>query len=144
MRFDPVLPRDRIRTLPKGTALLLATGVRPALIRLRPWYKEADAGVGTQHFRRLERNGILERRVVSTRPVAVEYAVPPLGHTLREPVSTPYRWAREHSTQARAARDAAELVREGGADASGGLGLDQLLEHARSHGPDKLDTLGRT
>lgn len=39
---------------------------------------------------------------------------------------------------------AAGLVREGGADASGGLGLDQLLEHARSHGPDKLDTLGRT
>nr|WP_307135698.1 type IV secretory system conjugative DNA transfer family protein [Streptomyces aurantiacus] len=43
-RLDPVLPADRIRALPKGTALLLATGVRPALIRLRPWYKEADAG----------------------------------------------------------------------------------------------------
>jgi type IV secretory pathway TraG/TraD family ATPase VirD4 len=42
-RLDPVLPPDRIRALPKGTALLLATGVRPALIRLRPWYKEADA-----------------------------------------------------------------------------------------------------
>ncbi|GAA4788439.1 type IV secretory system conjugative DNA transfer family protein [Streptomyces ziwulingensis] len=44
-RLDPVLPADRIRALPKGTALLLATGVRPALIRLRPWYKEPDAGV---------------------------------------------------------------------------------------------------
>ena len=33
-----------IRALPKGTALLLATGVKPALIRLRPWYKEPDAG----------------------------------------------------------------------------------------------------
>ncbi|MFF0728746.1 type IV secretory system conjugative DNA transfer family protein [Streptomyces sp. NPDC004134] len=43
-RLDPVLPADRIRALPKGTALLLATGVRPALIRLRPWYKEAGAG----------------------------------------------------------------------------------------------------
>ncbi|WP_446046169.1 type IV secretory system conjugative DNA transfer family protein [Streptomyces olivaceus] len=43
-RLDPVLAPDRIRALPKGTALLLATGVRPALIRLRPWYKEADAG----------------------------------------------------------------------------------------------------
>jgi len=43
-RLDPVLPADRIRALPKGTALLLATGVRPALIRLRPWYKEPDAG----------------------------------------------------------------------------------------------------
>lgn len=43
-RLDPILPADRIRALPKGTALLLATGVRPALIRLRPWYKEPGAG----------------------------------------------------------------------------------------------------
>ncbi|KPI12110.1 hypothetical protein OK074_2731 [Actinobacteria bacterium OK074] len=43
-RQEAVLPPDRIRALPKGTALLLATGVRPALIRLRPWYKEPDAG----------------------------------------------------------------------------------------------------
>ncbi|MEV0185812.1 TraM recognition domain-containing protein [Streptomyces sp. NPDC050625] len=42
-RLDPILPPDRIRALPKGTALLLATGIRPALIRLRPWYKEAGA-----------------------------------------------------------------------------------------------------
>ncbi|PTH90543.1 hypothetical protein C9J60_01855 [Streptomyces sp. A244] len=42
-RQEAVLPPDRIRALPKGTALLLATGVRPALIRLRPWYKEPGA-----------------------------------------------------------------------------------------------------
>ncbi|MGW3283890.1 type IV secretory system conjugative DNA transfer family protein [Streptomyces sp. NPDC001002] len=43
-RQEAVLPPDRIRALPKGTALLLATGVKPALIRLRPWYKEPGAG----------------------------------------------------------------------------------------------------
>ncbi|WP_328760358.1 type IV secretory system conjugative DNA transfer family protein [Streptomyces sp. NBC_00271] len=43
-RQENVLPPDKIRALPKGTALLLATGVRPALIRLRPWYKEPNAG----------------------------------------------------------------------------------------------------
>ncbi|MDP9793432.1 type IV secretory pathway TraG/TraD family ATPase VirD4 [Catenuloplanes nepalensis] len=43
-RQEQILPADRIRALPKGTALLLATGVRPALIRLRPWFKEPDAG----------------------------------------------------------------------------------------------------
>jgi hypothetical protein len=43
-RQEQVLPPDKIRALPKGTALLLATGVKPALIRLRPWYKEPDAG----------------------------------------------------------------------------------------------------
>ncbi|WP_285472126.1 TraM recognition domain-containing protein [Actinoplanes sp. NBRC 101535] len=42
-RQEHILPADKIRALPKGTALLLATGVRPALIRLRPWYKEPDA-----------------------------------------------------------------------------------------------------
>ncbi|MEF9915590.1 TraM recognition domain-containing protein [Streptomyces sp. P5-A9] len=43
-RQESILPPDKIRALPKGTALLLATGVRPALIRLRPWYKEPGAG----------------------------------------------------------------------------------------------------
>ncbi|WP_089102410.1 type IV secretory system conjugative DNA transfer family protein [Streptomyces hyaluromycini] len=42
-RQEAVLPPERIRALPKGTALLLATGVKPALIRLRPWYKEPGA-----------------------------------------------------------------------------------------------------
>jgi type IV secretory pathway TraG/TraD family ATPase VirD4 len=43
-RQESVLPADKIRALPKGTALLLATGIRPALIKLRPWYKEPNAG----------------------------------------------------------------------------------------------------
>lgn len=48
-RQEMVLPADRIRALPKGTALLLATGIRPAVIRLRPWYREPDAGrISTQ------------------------------------------------------------------------------------------------
>lgn len=43
-RQEAVLPPDKIRALPKGTALLLATGVKPALLRLRPWYKEPGSG----------------------------------------------------------------------------------------------------
>ncbi|MFJ8017578.1 type IV secretory system conjugative DNA transfer family protein [Streptomyces sp. NPDC096339] len=42
-RLERILPADQIRALPKGTALLMATGVRPALIRLRPWYLEPGA-----------------------------------------------------------------------------------------------------
>lgn len=42
-RQESILPPDKIRALPKGTALLLATGIRPAVIRLRPWYREPDA-----------------------------------------------------------------------------------------------------
>ncbi|MGW1143631.1 type IV secretory system conjugative DNA transfer family protein [Streptomyces sp. NPDC002454] len=43
MRQERVLPADAIRALPKGSALLLATGIRPALLDLKPWYKEPDA-----------------------------------------------------------------------------------------------------
>ena len=41
-RLD-ILEAADIRALPPGTALLLATGARPALIRLRPWYAGPDA-----------------------------------------------------------------------------------------------------
>ena len=36
-------------------------------------------------LKRLEHNGILERRIISTRPIAVEYAITPLGRSL-EPI----------------------------------------------------------
>jgi type IV secretory pathway TraG/TraD family ATPase VirD4 len=45
MRQQRVLPADAIRALPKGSALLLATGVRPALLELKPWYRMPDAAV---------------------------------------------------------------------------------------------------
>ncbi|MCM1967973.1 type IV secretory system conjugative DNA transfer family protein [Streptomyces sp. G1] len=43
MRQERVLPTDAIRALPKGSALLLATGIRPALLDLKPWYREPNA-----------------------------------------------------------------------------------------------------
>ncbi|WP_326777054.1 type IV secretory system conjugative DNA transfer family protein [Streptomyces sp. NBC_01445] len=43
MRQERVLPADAIRALPKGSALLLATGIRPALLSLKPWYREPNA-----------------------------------------------------------------------------------------------------
>jgi DNA-binding HxlR family transcriptional regulator len=47
----------------------------------------------TQALRRLERNGIVERRVISLSPVAVEYAITPLGRTLKEPFQALHDWA---------------------------------------------------
>ncbi|MEU7415066.1 type IV secretory system conjugative DNA transfer family protein [Streptomyces antibioticus] len=44
MRQERILPADRIRALPKGTALLFATGLRAAMLDLRPWYLELGAG----------------------------------------------------------------------------------------------------
>lgn len=57
-------------------------------------------------LRRLERNGIVERRVLSSRPVAVEYRITPLGKTLRQPVDVLLDWADEHLGAIEAARRA--------------------------------------
>ncbi|MFI0351011.1 type IV secretory system conjugative DNA transfer family protein [Actinomadura sp. 9N407] len=43
LRRQEILEASAIRALPTGTALLLATGTKPALIRLRPWYRGPHA-----------------------------------------------------------------------------------------------------
>jgi type IV secretory pathway TraG/TraD family ATPase VirD4 len=43
LRRQEILEAADIRALPPGSALLLATGVRPALISLRPWYAGPEA-----------------------------------------------------------------------------------------------------
>lgn len=45
MRTERILPPDAIRALPKGKVLLLATGIRVAMLNLKPWYKEPSAKV---------------------------------------------------------------------------------------------------
>jgi type IV secretory pathway TraG/TraD family ATPase VirD4 len=39
-----ILDPGQIRALPRGTALLLASGAKPALIKLQPWYQGPHAG----------------------------------------------------------------------------------------------------
>ncbi|MGW5102344.1 type IV secretory system conjugative DNA transfer family protein [Streptomyces sp. NPDC004100] len=85
-RQEAVLPPDRIRALPKGTALLLATGVKPALIRLRPWYKEPGAGE-ISAAARAETEAITARAVSRLSPVTLEK---PPAPTLEKP-SVPWR-----------------------------------------------------
>lgn len=50
----------------------------------------------TQALRRLERNGIVARRVIPVSPVAVEYSVTPLGRTLQQPFAALYAWTVDH------------------------------------------------
>ena len=59
----------------------------------------------TATLRRLERNGIVERVVLGTRPVAIEYRITPLGKTLRPPVDAVLHWAALHLPSIEAARD---------------------------------------
>ena len=51
----------------------------------------------TQTLRRLERNGMIERRVLPTSPVGVEYSLTPLGESLREPFGRLYDWTVAHT-----------------------------------------------
>ena len=60
----------------------------------------------TATLRRLERNGIVEREVVSSRPVAVEYRITPLGKTMRRPVDVLLEWATVHMPEIEQARRA--------------------------------------
>ena len=46
----------------------------------------------TATLRRLERNGMAERVVTSTRPLAVEYRITPLGMTLQELIDALLLW----------------------------------------------------
>ena len=67
----------------------------------------------TQCLRRLERNGIVTRRVVPASPIAVEYAITPLGRSVQQPLKTMYRWTTQHLAeveQARAAFDRRAVV----------------------------------
>nr|WP_294170250.1 helix-turn-helix domain-containing protein [uncultured Sphingomonas sp.] len=47
-------------------------------------------------LKRLERNGLVTRTVLPTAPVGVEYAITPLGHSLRGPFEALCAWAVDH------------------------------------------------
>ncbi|QJU56524.1 helix-turn-helix transcriptional regulator [Sphingomonas sp. AP4-R1] len=58
----------------------------------------------TQCLRRLERNGLLSRRVIPASPVGVEYEITPLGRSLQPPFKALYRWTLDHFDEVEAAR----------------------------------------
>ena len=43
LRRQEILEPSAVRAMPKGSALLLATGIKPALLKLRPWFTGPDA-----------------------------------------------------------------------------------------------------
>ncbi|MFI6172772.1 winged helix-turn-helix transcriptional regulator [Nocardia sp. NPDC051052] len=56
----------------------------------------------TQTLRRLERNGMIVRRVLATSPVGVEYSRTPLGESLGEPFDRLYAWTVDNAAEIRA------------------------------------------
>jgi DNA-binding HxlR family transcriptional regulator len=58
----------------------------------------------TTTLRRLERNGMIERVVVETRPVAVEYRIAPVGNSLNRLIDDLLRWTTENLPEVERAR----------------------------------------
>ncbi len=90
----------------KWTALILGA-LCPAPMRFNA-LKRALNGITqtalTKTLRRLERNGIVERRVVQTTPIAVEYTITRLGRTLEPLFEALDGWTRAHLGDVEAAR----------------------------------------
>ncbi|MFF4767446.1 type IV secretory system conjugative DNA transfer family protein [Streptomyces sp. NPDC001255] len=72
MRQERILPADAVRALPKGTAILLATGLRGAMLDLRPWYLEEGAAALSAASAR-ETQAITSRAVAKHAPRQDDY-----------------------------------------------------------------------
>ena len=59
----------------------------------------------TQTLRGLERDGLVRRTVYPSVPVRVEYALTPLGQTLRGPLKALTQWSVQHISDVLAARE---------------------------------------
>jgi type IV secretory pathway TraG/TraD family ATPase VirD4 len=71
LRRQDILAAADIRALAPGSALLLATGARPALIRLRPWYDGPDAAritTAISHAETAMREAARDRRARAAAP----------------------------------------------------------------------------
>ncbi len=58
----------------------------------------------TQVLRKLERNGLVSRRVIEAAPVGVEYELTELGRSLLEPLRALYLWTARHLDAVESAR----------------------------------------
>nr|WP_245190002.1 helix-turn-helix domain-containing protein [Leucobacter exalbidus] len=59
----------------------------------------------TNTLRRLERNGVVDRHVLSSRPVAIRYEITPLGKSMRAPIDELLSWAATNMSEINRARD---------------------------------------
>lgn len=63
-------------------------------------------------LRRLERNGLVARRVIATSPAAVEYSITPLGLSLQQPFEAIYAWAHDYAAEVVAAQERYDLKQD--------------------------------
>jgi DNA-binding HxlR family transcriptional regulator len=66
-------------------------------------------------LKRLERNGLVSRRVLQTQPVGVEYTITDLGCSLREPFAALYNWSLANGSALEKAQSTYDTSRTNGA-----------------------------
>lgn len=59
----------------------------------------------TQTLRKLERHGLIERKVLSEMPLSIEYSLTSLGETLIDPLLAIASWSRKHFCEVMASRN---------------------------------------
>lgn len=63
-------------------------------------------------LKRLERTGLISRKVLPTQPIGVEYTITPLGCSLREPFAALYSWSLANGPAMEEAQRAYDASRE--------------------------------
>jgi DNA-binding HxlR family transcriptional regulator len=63
-------------------------------------------------LKRLERNGLVTRTVLLTQPVGVQYAITPLGASLREPFDLLCAWSLAHGEEIKNAQLSYDLAKD--------------------------------
>jgi DNA-binding HxlR family transcriptional regulator len=66
----------------------------------------------SEALKRMERNGLVSRRVLPTQPVGVEYAITDLGCSLREPFAALYNWSLANGPAVEKAQNAYDASRK--------------------------------
>lgn len=81
-------------------------------VELRERIGGISSKVLTETLRRLQSNGLVERRAHPGSPPRVDYRLTPLGRTLLAPIDAVGAWAFEHGDEVMEAREAAECPSE--------------------------------
>lgn len=95
-------------------AVLILTVLCPQPARFNEIMRRLD---GITHkaladaLKKLERNGLVTRKVLPTTPVGVEYTITPLGLSLQQPFEALYDWALAHGPQLHEAQASYDLIR---------------------------------
>ena len=68
----------------------------------------------SEALKRLERNGLISRRVLPTQPIGVEYTITDLGCSLREPFAALYNWSLANGAAMESAQRAYDTSKRSG------------------------------